>query len=248
VVPTAVALALAVAACGGSSTPRAATTTARATTSRPDATTSSMATTTTTRAPTPPPQTAAREPFSGTVATVTAADLASTYRAGCPVGPASLRMLHMSYWGFDDRAHVGAMVVNAAVTQSVLTVFATLFRAHFPIRRMVPVAAYGGNDQASMAADNTSGFNCRYVQYTNPPQWSVHAYGEAIDVNTVENPYVVAGTVQPPAGRAFLDRSRLGPGMAGPGTVLNDAFASIGWSWGGRFRSPDYQHFSKTGS
>jgi D-alanyl-D-alanine carboxypeptidase len=179
------------------------------------------------------------------VTTATAGDLGATYHGGCPVGPASLRMLHMSYWGFDNAAHVGAMVVNVAVAQPVLTVFATLFRAHFPIRRMVTVDGYGGSDDASMAADNTSAFNCRTV--ANSTNWSEHAYGEAIDVNTVENPYLVDGTVEPPAGRAYLDRNPLGPGMAGPGSLVNNAFASIGWPWGGRFHSPDYQHFSKSG-
>ena len=155
-------------------------------------------------------------------------------------------MLHMSYWGFDDRSHLGTMVISAAVAQTVLAVFATLFHDRFPIRSMVPLDAYGGRDPASMAADNTSGFNCRTV--AGSTTWSAHAYGEAIDVNPVENPYIEGGTVQPPAGRAFLDRGRLRPGMAAPGTVVNDAFASIGWPWGGRFHSPDYQHFSKTGN
>jgi hypothetical protein len=261
VTPTAVVVALAVAltACSGSSSPRAtkplatspSTVASSTTTTRPTTTTPTPRSTVTptTRAPrarvTTPPATTPSAPFTGTVAAVSAAELGATYHAGCPVGPVSLRMLHLSYWGFDDRAHVGAMVVSAAVVQPVIGVFATLFRGHFPIRRMVPVSAYGGSDDASMAADNTSAFNCRTVAGSS--NWSEHAYGEAIDVNTVENPYLVAGTVEPPAGRAYLDRSRLGPGMAGPGTIVNNAFASIGWPWGGRFHSPDYQHFSKSG-
>jgi hypothetical protein len=157
-------------------------------------------------------------------------------------------MLHMSYWGFDNQAHVGVMVVNAAVTGDVLKIFSTLFAEHFPIHQMQPVDAYRGSDPASMAADNTSGFNCRYaVPPGNPPSWSVHAYGEAIDVNTVENPYVEGGTVTPPAGTAFLDRANFRPGMAVPGGKLVQAFAAAGWQWGGRWSTPDYQHFSKTG-
>jgi D-alanyl-D-alanine carboxypeptidase len=98
-----------------------------------------------------------------------------------------------------------------------------------------------------MAADNTSGFNCRYVAGSLPPRWSAHAYGEAIDVNTVENPYVSGSLVSPPASNAYLDRTNYRPGMAGAGTALNNAFAAVGWLWGGRWSSPDYQHFSKTG-
>jgi hypothetical protein len=113
---------------------------------------------------------------------------------------------------------------------------------------MRPVSAFGGSDDRSMAADNTSAFNCRYAVATGPKRWSVHAYGEAIDVNTVENPYLLGGRVLPPAGRPFLDRSRLRPGMAVAAGVLVRAFASVGWLWGGRWAgSPDWQHFSRTG-
>jgi hypothetical protein len=141
------------------------------------------------------------------------------------------------------------MVVNAVVAQPVLTVFASLYRAHFPVRRMVTVDAYGSDDHVSMAADNTSAFNCRFVAGSNPPRWSAHAYGEAVDINTVENPYVASdgSSVSPPAGRAYLDRGNRRPGMAGAGTAVNAAFAAVGWFWGGRWASPDYQHFSKNG-
>jgi hypothetical protein len=99
-----------------------------------------------------------------------------------------------------------------------------------------------------MAADNTSGFNCRYAVTTGPKQWSVHAYGEAIDVNPLENPYELAGRAYPPAGRPYLDRADVRPGMAFEGGQLVAAFASVGWEWGGRWAgSPDYQHFSSTG-
>jgi hypothetical protein len=178
---------------------------------------------------------------------VSASELGSSWHAGCPVVPASLRLLHMSYWGFDNRPHAGAMVVNRSVATAVVTVFARLYGARFPIRRMLTVDAYGGDDRASMAADNTSGFNCRYVPGSSPPRWSAHAFGEAIDVNTVENPYVSGSLVSPPAGNAYLDRANRRPGMAGAGTALNDAFAAVGWFWGGRWSSPDYQHFSKNG-
>jgi hypothetical protein len=157
-------------------------------------------------------------------------------------------MLHLSYWGFDNLAHSGTIVVNATVAQQVVAVFENLYGQHFPIREMTPVDSFQGSDSASMAADNTSAFNCRYAVAPGPPQWSVHAYGEAIDVNPVENPYLEGGAVQPPAGSAFLDRADIRPGMATPGGTLNQAFAAVGWLWGGRWSSsPDYQHFSSTG-
>ena len=154
----------------------------------------------------------------------------------------------MSYWGFDAQPHMGSMVVAVGVTADVLRVFGTLYAERFPIRQMVPVDVYGGNDNAAAAADDTSGFNCRYAVAPGPPQWSAHAFGQAIDVNDVENPYVDGAAVIPPAGAQYLDRTVYRPGMAVAGGELVAAFAGVGWYWGGRWAtSPDYQHFSKTG-
>jgi hypothetical protein len=179
---------------------------------------------------------------------VSAAQLGKTWHAGCPVDPSQLRLLGLSYWGFDNRPHVGTMVVNDSVAAAVIRVFSALYTAHFPLREMIPEAAYGGNDNAAAAADDTSGFNCRYAVAPGPPQWSVHAFGEAIDVNDVQNPYLDGTTIIPPSGIAYEDRSDVRPGMAVAGGTLVDAFASVGWLWGGRWSgSPDYQHFSSTG-
>jgi hypothetical protein len=154
----------------------------------------------------------------------------------------------MGYWGFDGRSHGGSMVVNASVVGDVETVFRTLYGERFPIERMVPIDQFGASDNAAAAADDTSGFNCRYAVAPGAPQWSVHAFGEAIDVNDVQNPYVDGSTIIPPAGAAYLDRSKVRPGMAVLGGDLVAAFARVGWQWGGRWTaSPDYQHFSKTG-
>jgi len=200
------------------------------------------------RSPSPSPSPTAAPAFAGTVTPATAADVPHTWHPGCPVGPDHLSVLRMSFWGFDNRPHTGTMVVNSLVTHDVVTVFATLYRERFPIRRMRPEDAYGGSDPDSMADDNTSGFNCRYAVASGPAHWSVHAYGEAIDVNTVENPYLFGLQVLPPAGRAYLDRSVYRPGMAVRGGLLVKAFAAVGWTWGGTaFSSPDYQHFSRTG-
>lgn len=186
---------------------------------------------------------AATPGFTAAVERVRWADLRYSYRAGCPVPPAELRTVRTAYWGFDDRPHRGAIVVNRRVAADVVAVFRRLYGARFPIRRLEPVSAYRGSDDASMAADNTSGFNCRFVSGTR--RWSMHAYGLAIDVNPVENPYVRGARVSPPAGRAFLDRNPYRPGMAVRDGVLVRAFASVGWKWGAGFG--DYQHFSTTG-
>jgi hypothetical protein len=191
---------------------------------------------------------AALPPFQSSVAPVTAAQLGASWHAGCPVGPTQLRRLFVSYVGFDGRAHRGELVVARTVTRDVAHVFRALYTARFPVRRIVPVARYGGSDDRSAAADNTSAFNCRYAVAAGARRWSAHAYGVAIDVNDVENPYVEGARVIPPAGKAYLDRTRYRRGMAVPGGVLVRAFAAVGWQWGGRWSaSPDYQHFSRTG-
>jgi len=185
-------------------------------------------------------------PFDHSVARLTPAQLPHSWHAGCPVSPAQLRRVRLTYWGFDARAHSGSLDVHADAVQDVVQVFRKLYAAHFSIRRMRPVDAYGADDDRSMAADNTSGFNCRRVPGSG--RWSGHAYGRAIDVNPVENPYLAGGRVQPPAGRAYLDRTKVRRGMAVRGGALVRAFAAIGWPWGGRWRgTPDYQHFSASG-
>ena len=154
----------------------------------------------------------------------------------------------MTIWGFDHTSHSGTLVVNAHVVPAVVEAFRQIYAARFPIRQMVPIAAYGGDDNKSMAADNTSSFNCRAAVSNGPKTWSMHAFGEAIDINTVENPYTLDGTVRPPSGKPYTNRSRVRPGMVVRGSAPTRAFSAVGWGWGGNWSSsPDYQHFSSNG-
>jgi hypothetical protein len=154
----------------------------------------------------------------------------------------------MSFWGFDGRPHVGTLVVNRSVSSSVESAFRSMYAARFPLRRLQPVSVYGGSDNRSMVADNTSAFNCRYAVSNGPKSWSMHAYGEAIDINPLENPYRLDGKVLPPAGAPYMDRGNVRPGMIVAGTAPTQAFAAVGWGWGGNWSStPDYQHFSVNG-
>jgi hypothetical protein len=170
-----------------------------------------------------------------------------SWHPGCPVSIGQLRLLTLTYRGFDDRAHTGGLVVNADVARVVVSVFHRLYDARFPIRRMQPVDAYGGSDFRSIEADNTSSFNCRAA--TGSARWSEHAYGHAIDIDPIENPYVAGGRTSHPASTQYLDRTRHRPGMAYPGGVLVQVFASVGWGWGGSWSGSvrDYQHFSASG-
>jgi hypothetical protein len=188
-------------------------------------------------------------PFEHSVSRVTKNELRYSWRPGCPVAPSQLRRIRLSYWGFDGRQHTGALVANVEAVGALVRVFRRLHAARFPIRRMRPIDAYRGSDERSMAADNTSAFNCRYAVASGPKRWSTHAYGRAIDVNPVENPYLEGGRVRPAAGQAYVNRANVRPGMAvRGGGLLVRAFAAVGWSWGGRWGgTPDYQHFSATG-
>jgi poly-gamma-glutamate synthesis protein (capsule biosynthesis protein) len=171
-----------------------------------------------------------------------------SHHGGCPVALADLRYLRMTYMGFDGAAHTGEMVVHERHAGAVVDVFRRLYDARWPIERMRLVDDYHGDDERSMAANNTSGFNCRTV--AGGDVVSAHAYGAAIDVNPLQNPYLTRSSVHPPAAVRFaaVDRSekaRVPPGVIRDGDVVVRAFARVGWQWGGRWPGPkDYQHFS----
>ena len=170
----------------------------------------------------------------------------TSWRPGCPVGLEQLRYLTLSYWGFDGQPHQGELVVHVDVVGDIEAVFAALFRARYPIWRMELVDNYGGDDHTSIEADNTSAFNCRPVAGTD--RWSNHAFGKAIDINPIENPYVAGGQTSHDASVTFVDRGSVRPGMIVEGDAVTAAFDARGWDWGGRWGAPiDYQHFSATG-
>jgi hypothetical protein len=170
-----------------------------------------------------------------------------SWHPGCPVGLGDLRLITLTYRGFDGRDHSGRLIANRDAAPALVAVFRKLYAARFPIRRMEPVDRYGGDDFRSIEADNTSSFNCRNA--TGSTHWSNHAYGRAIDVDPIENPYVSGGTTSHPASRPYLDRSRHGRGTAYEGGVLVEAFRWVGWGWGGAWSGSirDYQHFSADG-
>jgi hypothetical protein len=177
------------------------------------------------------------------VYTVAAGMVPKTYRSGCPVKPASLRLVTLNYWGFDGLVHKGELVVRDAAVQKMITAWTATFNAHFPIRRMLRVDVFGGSDVRAMAADNTSAFNCRQVT-GNPYALSPHSYGFAIDINTVENPYLAANNVWYPSnGLAYRDRGNSRPGMLFSGSTATKSLKAQGFLWGAIWRQPDYQHF-----
>jgi len=172
-----------------------------------------------------------------------------SWHGGCPVGLGKLRLVELTHWGFGGAIHDGRLVVHRRAAEDIVAVMKSLFEDRYPIRRMVLIDRYGADDHRSMAADNTSAFNCRFVN-GQPGVWSEHAHGRAIDINPIENPYVSpGGSVSPPAGEPYADRSKHEPGMIHGGDSTVEAFADQGWDWGGDW-SPekDYQHFSSSGN
>jgi poly-gamma-glutamate synthesis protein (capsule biosynthesis protein) len=156
---------------------------------------------------------------------------------------ADLALLELSYRDFAGVRHTGELVVAARWAEPIVGVFARLYDAGFPLGGMRRVDAFGGDDDRSMAANNCSGFNFRTIAGTDA--LSMHARGVAVDLNPVQNPYLVASRIYPPAAAGFLDRTDVRPGMiVRPGPVV-DAFAAIGWGWGGDWTSrKDYHHFA----
>lgn len=176
----------------------------------------------------------------------------TTWHPGCPVPLRELRLLTLRYWGFDVRVHQGPMVVNQAVASQVVSVFQRLFRARVPIQQVHLAVQYlPDRDDPNDTRDYTGGFNCRPVVTARGPgtNWSQHAYGLAIDVNPIQNPYVTTdGYVRNLHARRYRDRSLRLPGMIHSGDVVVRAFADIGWKWGGSWSGgKDYMHFSSTG-
>jgi D-alanyl-D-alanine carboxypeptidase len=178
---------------------------------------------------------------------------ARAWHSGCPVPLSGLRLLTVSFWGFDNRVHAGQLVVNEAAAGPLAKVFRRLFELRFPIHHMRLADMYGPPKGRPGDGDVTGSFECR--QAVPSPctggratgHWSMHAYGLALDLNPVENPYVGCGMTRDKTALSFLDRSRVRRGMVTPAVVR--AFASVGWGWGGSWTgsTKDYMHFSSTG-
>jgi hypothetical protein len=175
------------------------------------------------------------------------------WQAGCPVALSQLRVLTVSHWGFDNRVHGGEVVVHRDVAAPLARVFRRLYVLRFPIRHMRFEDAYGPPGSQPPDGDISGAFECREAVPSpcsggsGTGNWSQHAYGKAVDLNPIENPYVGCGVTRKRASLPYLDRSKRRRGMVTAGVVA--AFRSIGWGWGGAWpgSTKDYMHFSSTG-
>jgi hypothetical protein len=185
--------------------------------------------------------------FAAAVGTVPAEVLArSTWQPGCPVGAGDLAYVRLTFWGFDDQRHTGELLLDRTVADDVVRVFRELYRARFPIEEMRVTSRAGLEAPPTGDGNDTESFVCRPT--VGATSYSQHAYGLAIDLDPFQNPYTKDDLVLPELASSYLDRDRVRPGMVTPGDVVVRAFASIGWTWGGTWRSlKDYQHFSRNG-
>ena len=197
--------------------------------------------------PPPAPPTGTRPAPAGTpVSPVSEADLGASWRPGCPLDPRHLRRVEINYVGFDGKTHRGALIVHEDLAAEVITIFEQLLRLRYPIEKMRTVDNYlAADDELSMEDNNTSAFNCREIPGTG--RSSQHAFGRAIDLNPLLNPYIGrTGAFQPKNAAPYLDRSRIDPGLLHAGDPAVRVFTDRGWRWGGYWRTPiDYQHFER---
>lgn len=176
---------------------------------------------------------------------------AGEWHRGCPVWMSELRVLTYHYYGFDHTAHLGQIVVNKSVAHGLAKVFAKLYGRRFPIRDGAFASTYGPHPDQS--GDVTASFECRNAaaspcsSSSTTHHWSMHAFGEAVDLDPRENPYVGCGMTRDKTALSYLERSNHRPGMVTP--AVRSAFASVGWGWGGSWvgSTKDYMHFSTNG-
>lgn len=172
-----------------------------------------------------------------------------SWKPGCPVARRDLRYLRVLHRDAAGRALVGEMVCAASVSEDLQEIFRSLFDASWPIESMRLIDDYGGDDDASMRSNNTTCFN--YRPKTGQQALSRHAYGTAVDINPLYNPYVrqlADGSmrVEPEEGRRYADRNVPSPYRIERSDLCHSLFRARGFSWGGMWRScRDYQHFER---
>jgi len=173
----------------------------------------------------------------------------NSYKSGCPVAVEELRYLRVLHYGYQGEIRVGELVCNQSVSDDMLSIFRKLYEARYPIEKILLIDNYGGDDDRSSSDNNTSCFNYRNVAGTK--SLSLHAYGVAIDVNPVRNPYVVTdeeGNVicAPANGSRYIDRSASFSHKIDEEDLCYKLFTEAGFTWGGSWvNEPDYMHFSR---
>ncbi len=170
----------------------------------------------------------------------------STWNPECPVGLDELSYATVSFYGFDGVFHTGELIVNAAWATEIVDIFELLHESRYPIEQMQVVTVEMDDALPTGDGNNTSSFTCRTA--VGEGSWSMHASGLAVDINPFHNPYEKGDLILPELATAYADRDQNLPGMLYQDSVAVIAFESIGWTWGGNWRTlKDYMHFSSNG-
>lgn len=172
-----------------------------------------------------------------------------SYKENCTLPLEQLVYLKVLHYNLEGEIKLGEMVCNQLISDDLLTIFRALYEAKYPIERMVLVDNYEADDTASMVANNSSGFNFRYIAHST--RLSKHSMGLAVDINPLYNPYVrsVNGrvTVEPIEGKPYIDRTQPFPYKINKEDLCYKLFIKQGFTWGGAWKnSKDYQHFEKS--
>lgn len=171
-----------------------------------------------------------------------------SYKEGCTMPLSDLRYLQVLHYNGRGEVCKGELICHRSISDDLLAIFRQLYEAKYPIERMVLVDEYDADDEASMANNNTSAFNFRYVSGTR--RLSKHSQGLAIDINPLYNPYVRKREgkvlVSPKGAEAYADRTKSFPYKIERGDFCYRLFKDYGFIWGGDWKnSKDYQHFEK---
>lgn len=160
-----------------------------------------------------------------------------------------LRYLRVLHYNPAGDICIGEMICNQSIAADLTEIFRALYDAQYPIARMVLIDEYSGDDEASMADNNTSCFNYRVI--AGSTTLSNHAKGLALDINPRNNPYVTfnadgSKNVSPANAQAYADREAFFPMKIDTDDLCYQLFTSHGFTWGGSWDTPkDYQHFEK---
>jgi hypothetical protein len=168
----------------------------------------------------------------------------STWHEGCPVHSDDLRYVQVTFWGFDERPHLGEMILHKDVSLDIVQVFRQIYEDRFPIEEMRIITTADLDADPTGDGNISASFVCRAV--TGGTKFSQHAYGLAVDINPFHNPYIKGERLLPELSTAYIDRTQELDGMMDSDSVPVQAFLDIGWGWGGNWNTlKDYQHFSQ---
>lgn len=167
-----------------------------------------------------------------------------SYKDGCTLPYEDLKYIKVKHIGFDNKTHDGELIVNKAIAEDTIKIFKELYDYKYPIEKIVLIDEYDADDEASMEDNNSSAFNFRVIAGTD--KISKHAYGMAIDINPLYNPYFSKIGILPVGSKSYADRMLNSSYMISHDDICYKIFLKYGFTWGGDFKDfKDYQHFEK---